>query len=38
MQAGQTMIDFINKGVFYTKHELLISNSKKLLEDCIKKV
>jgi len=35
-QATHAMVDFINRGVFYTRYKLLISNSKKLLDNCVK--
>jgi hypothetical protein len=35
-QAPRALIDFINKGVFYSKYKLLISNSLKPLEDFIR--
>lgn len=34
--ASPTLIEFINRGVFYSKHKLLISNSKRLLEHYMK--
>jgi hypothetical protein len=35
-QASATLIDFINRGVFYSRYKLLISNSKTLLDNCVK--
>jgi hypothetical protein len=35
-EASLHQIDFINRGVFYTRSKLLISNNKEILERCIK--
>ncbi|MEO6721910.1 MAG: DUF4238 domain-containing protein [Ferruginibacter sp.] len=35
-QASLELIDYINQGVFYSRYKLIISNSKGLLETCIK--
>ncbi len=35
-QAPLTLIDFINKGVFYTRYNLVVSNKRELMERCIK--
>ncbi len=37
-EASLEYIEYINKGVFHTKHRLLISNLKTYLEKCIKRV
>lgn len=34
-QASPNLIDYINKGVFYSRYKLIISNSKELLDNCI---
>ena len=34
-QASPDLIDYINKGVFYSRYKLIISNSKELLDRCI---
>ncbi len=36
-QASPALIDFINMGVFYSRYKLLISNSKKILDHCVKR-
>lgn len=33
--ASPTLIDYVNKGVFYSRIKLLISNKKELLEKCV---
>jgi len=35
-QASPELIHYINKGVFHSRYKLLISNSKKLLDTCVK--
>ncbi|HPI40461.1 MAG TPA: DUF4238 domain-containing protein [Pseudobdellovibrionaceae bacterium] len=35
-QASLELIDYINQGVFYSRYKLIISNSKELLETCVK--
>lgn len=37
VQAAPDLIDYINKGVFYSRYKLVISNSKKLLDTCIRR-
>lgn len=36
-QASPQMIEYINKGVFYTRSRLIISNNKETLDHCIKR-
>ncbi|MVN76445.1 DUF4238 domain-containing protein [Hymenobacter sp. HMF4947] len=35
-EASLTYIDYINKGVFYTRDRFVISNNKQILESCIR--
>lgn len=35
-EASPALIDFINRGVFYSRYKLLISNSKQSLDKCVK--
>ncbi len=35
-QATPELVDYINQGVFYSLYKLIISNSKKMLDTCIK--
>jgi len=36
-QVSPVIIEYINKGVLYTRHKLIVSNNKEILETCIER-